>query len=133
MLDPIECPGMFGRAIGQELASRADFLMHRANEELAVDMKPSPRTEKLAALYVAAFGIPEIGVYARINRVLARMPADVGRVVDLGCGPGMLLGAIHKRKRYQELVGVEIEPAAATVATQAHPYARIIRADVCSL
>lgn len=119
------------RRIGRELASQPRFLMQRAGEELNVTTPAGRWSEKLASMYVRLFGVPEIGVYVRINEVLDRLPRDVGRVVDLGCGPGMLLGAVHSSHRYRELVGIEIDPAAAEIARETHRYARILVGDVC--
>lgn len=122
---------MFRRLVGRELASRPRFLMQRADEELNAKMPGGGWSERLAGLYVRLFGVPEIGVYVRINEVLDRLPRDAGRVVDLGCGPGMLLGAIHARRRYRELIGIEIDPVGAQVASETHPYARVLVGDVC--
>jgi 2-polyprenyl-3-methyl-5-hydroxy-6-metoxy-1,4-benzoquinol methylase len=50
--------------------------------------------------------------------LIARLPARLGRVLDVGCGAGGVGRAI--RDRADELVGIELDPAAAAVAGEVY-------------
>ena len=45
---------------------------------------------------------------------LSKDLVDVGavRVIDLGCGPGALLTALRDDRRFTDIVGVDVSPAA---------------------
>lgn len=111
--------------IGSELAPYPGYLLNRAATELAVRPRVSARQMSLAGAFVRLFGVPELGVQLRIAHVLRRLPADVGAVADLGCGAGMLLGAIARRRRFSRLAGFEIDAESAAIARASHPMAEI--------
>jgi len=67
---------------------------------------------------IALSGVP--GSYYRQARpeLVARLPAQLGRVLDVGCGAGGVGNAI--RDRAYGLVGIELDPAAAAVARETY-------------
>jgi SAM-dependent methyltransferase len=44
----------------------------------------------------------------RIDRVLRALPAEIGRLLDIGCGPGRNLEAIHRVRPGADLHGIDI-------------------------
>ncbi|HKS98789.1 MAG TPA: 3' terminal RNA ribose 2'-O-methyltransferase Hen1 [Rugosimonospora sp.] len=66
---------------------------------------PAPATERVSL------------ARQRAEAVLAAL-AECGaaRVLDLGCGPGALLAALVKERRYTEIVGVDVSPRALELA-----------------
>jgi SAM-dependent methyltransferase len=118
--------------LGSELAGATDFLLNRAQSNLGVSRNLGPVGRRVASWYVALFGVPEIGLRVRCRRALEVAPAQLGDVVDVGCGPGVLLGAIHRRRHAGRLVGIEPDATAAASCRRAHPYVELIDADVQS-
>ena len=56
----------------------------------------------------------DAGYFDQLNQdLLARMPADSRRVLDVGCGSGALAGAYRSRNPAADYTGVEVaaEPA----------------------
>lgn len=115
--------------IGSELANYPDYLLDRAQGELAVQPRIGALAKILAPAFVRAFGVPETGVQMRILHALSHVPANASRIVDVGCGAGMLLGALHRAHPSTELVGIEIDKASSQIAAAAHPYAKILNED----
>lgn len=118
--------------VGSELAGYADYLLDRAKSDLGVRAGLGPFFQTLAPAFVAVFGIPEVGLHLRVGHVMRNLPADVGDVVDIGCGAGMMLGQIHARRQHGVLAGVEKDPASCAVARRAHPYAQLFEDDILS-
>ncbi len=116
--------------IGSELATHAGYLLDKAHDELALPSRLSLTLQKLAPLYIKAFGVPEIGMQNRIRHVVRMLPKDVGSLVDIGSGAGMLLGEMHRRKKYRRLVGIEPDVRSAAIAGETHSYAEIICGSV---
>ncbi len=116
--------------IGSELARYPEYLLGRAREELSVEARPRGVQLRLASTFVRIFGVPEIGVRLRIAHVLRRLPHDVGALADLGCGAGMLLGAVVRRKRFRRLAGFEIDVESARIASRVHRDAEIFELPV---
>jgi SAM-dependent methyltransferase len=111
--------------IGSELAAYPEYLAAQASGELGLNVRVSGWRMAGARAFVALFGVPEIGLRIRTQHILHWLPRDVGRLIDLGCGAGSLLGAVARSRRFAELVGLEINERSAQVAARAHPYARI--------
>ncbi len=111
--------------VGSELASFPGYLLDRAAEELSVRSRLSGWQLRAAQLFVRVVGVPELGVHLRIQHALRRLPEDVGSLIDLGCGAGMLLGQISRHKRFTRLVGIEVDAESAEIAKKTHPYAEI--------
>lgn len=112
--------------IGSELATHAGYLVDKAHDELALPSHLSRMQQKLAPVYIKAFGVPEIGMQNRIRHVVRVLPNDVGSLVDIGSGAGMLLGEVHRRKKYRRLLGIEPEARSAAIARETHNYAEIL-------
>lgn len=112
--------------IGSELATHAGYLLDKAHDELALPSHLSRMLQQLAPAYIKAFGVPEIGMQNRIRHVVRVLPNDVGSLVDIGSGAGMLLGEVHRRKKYRRLVGIEPDSRSARIARETHNYAEII-------
>jgi SAM-dependent methyltransferase len=55
--------------------------------------------------------------------ILAAVPADAERVVDVGCGEGLLTRQL--RRRLPHVVGIDADPASIELARQQDPHARI--------
>jgi SAM-dependent methyltransferase len=115
--------------IGSELANYPDYLLDRARGELAIEPKVGKLARTLAPVFVKTFGVPETGVQMRIFHALSRLPANASRIVDVGCGAGMLLGALRRTRPTSKLVGIEIDESSARIAAMAHPYAQIANDD----
>jgi trans-aconitate methyltransferase len=81
---------------------------------------------RLAAAFVRLFGVPETGVHVRIAHVMRALPRDAESLIDLGCGAGMLLGAVERRRPGCRLTGFEIDGESAAIAAGAHPRATIV-------
>ena len=63
--------------------------------------------------------------------VLARFPKmEEGTVLDLGCGTGAMLKAIHEKCSELKLRGVDASPQMLALARQAVPAAQLIEGDV---
>jgi SAM-dependent methyltransferase len=116
--------------IGTEFANHTQYLLGRADTELSVKPRLGALARRFAPLYVSIFGVPEVGVQVRIFHALRQLPPDVESLVDLGCGSGMLLGAIHRRQPTSALTGIEIDEESASLATTIHPYAKIVTTDI---
>ncbi|MEV6927462.1 methyltransferase domain-containing protein [Dactylosporangium sp. NPDC051485] len=71
-----------------------------------------------------------------IHHALARRLADPGGgvVVDLGCGPGRTLIALHHRWPGTRLIGIDLQPAPLATAGQTDAGARLllVRADLAA-
>ncbi|MGZ3510448.1 MAG: class I SAM-dependent methyltransferase [Vulcanimicrobiaceae bacterium] len=119
--------------IGSELAAYPDYLLSRADAELDVEPKLGRFSRRFAPLFVRVFGVPEIGVQLRIFHAISRLPKDARRIVDVGCGAGMLLGAIHRRHPNAAITGIEIDPGSAAIARKAHLYARVFAGDAVTV
>ncbi len=111
--------------VGSELASQPQYLLNRAEQELNVNSRLGKLAMRIAPLYLSCFGVPEVGVHVRIRHALANMPRQVDSIVDLGCGAGFLLGAVHRGKRARTIAGVDIDEESIAVARATHPYADI--------
>ncbi len=114
--------------IGREMSGEVRYLLRRASDELEVHSS-SGVFERLAGPYVSIFGVPEIGAQVRVSHAVRAVPRDARRILDVGCGPGLLLGALRSRFPQGEIVGIEIDPAAASVATHIHPQCTIVTGD----
>ena len=115
--------------IGSELAGNAEYLLSRARSELDIASDSNALFRRVAPLFVGIFGVPETGVQMRILHALRFVPRDAKRIVDVGCGSGMLLGALHRRFPTVMLTGIEIDSTSARIAKDVHPYANIIHDD----
>ncbi|MDQ6767511.1 MAG: class I SAM-dependent methyltransferase [Candidatus Eremiobacteraeota bacterium] len=116
--------------VGSELKQYPEYLLDRAKDRLAIQPALGPLSRRLAALFVALFGIPEIGTQVRIGNVVRRLPDAVGSLVDIGTGAGMLLEQVRRRRRWNNLVGIDLDPTSVEVAQRTHPYAVLRCADV---
>ncbi len=115
--------------IGSELAPHYEYLLARAADELQVRRPAQPLAKRIAPAFIRLFGVPEIGVQIRIMTVLRKIPASVRSIVDVGCGAGMLLGAIHGKDPGVTLTGIEIDGRSAALARRSHPYATVVTGD----
>ena len=114
--------------VGREMSQSIPYLLRRASEELEV--RPAGGFfERLAAPYVALFGVPEIGAQVRVTRAVRALPSGARTVLDVGCGPGLLLGALARELPHAQCTGIEIDPEATKVAEQLHPHCRIVTGD----
>ncbi len=116
--------------IGSELAAYPAYLLDRAAEELSVRSQFTGWQLRAAQMFVRLVGVPELGVHVRIQHALRELPKDVGALIDLGCGSGMLLGAVARRKRFTRLVGVEIDALSVGIARKTHSSAEICQMTV---
>jgi SAM-dependent methyltransferase len=115
--------------IGSELANHTGYLLNRASSELAVRPTVGTISQRLAPVFVKTFGVPETGAQMRILHAMSNVPAGALRIVDVGCGAGMLLGGLHRNLPTRELVGIEIDHESSRVAAAAHPYAIVVNDD----
>jgi SAM-dependent methyltransferase len=116
--------------IGSELAAYPGYLLDRAAEELSVRFNLAGWQLRAAELFVRLMGVPELGVRVRLQHALRSLPQDVGSLIDLGCGSGMLLGAVARHKRFGRLAGIEIDAESVGIARETHPYAEIHQTTV---
>lgn len=116
--------------IGSELRMYPEYLLDRAKDRLGIQSTLGPFSRQLAALFVALFGIPEIGTQVRIDNVVRRLPNTVGSLVDIGTGAGMLLEQVRRRREWDKLVGIDLDPASIEIAQRTHPYAALLCVDV---
>jgi SAM-dependent methyltransferase len=116
--------------VGSELAPYTEYLLGRARGELNVIPRINPLAKMLAPLFVRVLGVPEIGIQIRAQHMMRHIPKTVRSVVDVGCGAGMTLGEIRRRRPGAQLTGIEIDVPSASLAAKAHPDARIITGDV---
>lgn len=115
--------------IGRELSQYTGYVLDRASEELAVDAPRSGLMYSLASTYIRVFGVPEVGAHVRISAALAAIPRNASAILDIGCGPGMLLGGLERLPWHPKLTGIEIDRNAATIASLAHPRATVLQGD----
>lgn len=116
--------------VGSELAAYPGYLLDRAADELSVRTRLGTWQLRAAQQFIRLFGVPELGVHVRVQHVLERLPRRVGSLIDLGCGSGMLLGAVARRKHVDRLAGVEVDAESARIAKESHPYAEIHESTV---
>lgn len=119
--------------IGTEMSAYTDYLTSRANHELAVRDRIPPSLRRFQSLYVSIFGIPEIGVQERIDRVLSLIPPHSTSLVDLGAGAGMLLAAAARKWPGMRMAGVELDQESYRLATKTVPAAEMRNADITKL
>lgn len=119
--------------IGSELAPYADYIIERAVEELNVSASKNALLRKLAGAYISIFGIPEVGAHLRIRAAMAAIPEGAEAIIDVGCGPGMLVGRVEKKFPLATIVGLELDESAAAIARVAHPRAKILTGDFLDL
>jgi SAM-dependent methyltransferase len=119
--------------IGSELAPYAGAIAQRARDELAVDAPSDSTMLRLAQRYIGIFGVPEIGAHVRIASAVRRAPRTARSVLDIGCGQGMLLGAVARALPQASIAGIEPDVAAARIAHDAHPGATIITGDFLTM
>lgn len=62
------------------------------------------------------------------NYTIKNTPQN-GRVVDLMCGPGQLLGKIHKERKDLHITGVDIDSRYIKYARKKHPGITFVRSD----
>ena len=65
-----------------------------------------------------------------IAAALADMPRPPGRILDVGCGTGLVAAAIHDRQPDAEIDGVDISPEMIAKAADKGAYASLIVADL---
>jgi SAM-dependent methyltransferase len=120
--------------VGSELAPYADYLFDRAATELSVSgSMGGRRQQQLASLFIRTFGVPEIGVQLRIQRIVPLVPSQAKRIVDVGCGAGMFIGALRRARPDTEITGIEIDSKSVDLARRAHAYANVIAGDAQSV
>src|SRR5699024_8314282 len=61
-------------------------------------------------------------------RLLDAMVARGSRLLDAGCGPGRIAGALHRRGH--EVIGVDVDPVLIEAAEVDHPGPRYIVGDL---
>ncbi|HVU92487.1 MAG TPA: methyltransferase domain-containing protein [Jatrophihabitans sp.] len=76
---------------------------------------------------MAAEGADLAGEARFVDAMLARR----ARVLDAGCGPGRISGALHARGH--TVVGVDVDPALIEAAEHDHPGPRYVVADLADL
>ncbi len=116
--------------IGSELSAHPGYLLERAAEELSVHSNVKGWQLRAAQVFVRLMGVPELGVHIRIQHALRSLPKDVGSLIDLGCGSGMLLGAVARCRRFERLAGIEIDAESVQIGRETHPYAEICQTTV---
>jgi 3' terminal RNA ribose 2'-O-methyltransferase Hen1 len=94
-------------------------LTKRALSQLAADEDPSDSVEEAAE---TAKPTP-LNSLRRAAVVAALAETGAARVLDLGCGPGALIADLLRDKRFTQIVGADVAPAALELA------ARRIRLD----
>lgn len=82
-----------------------------------------------ARAFVWLFGVPEIGAHVRIREAIRLLPPRLGSLIDIGCGPGMMLGAVARHTRPARIVGIELDARASEIASRTHPGATIVNDD----
>lgn len=115
--------------VGRELSPYAGYIVDRASEELGVTTSRIALLQRLSSAYIAVFGVPEVGAHVRINSALAEIPPDARTILDIGCGPGMLMGQLERLPSKPQVTGIEIDRNAASIATKAHPRSQVLTGD----
>ncbi|MBI5509074.1 MAG: class I SAM-dependent methyltransferase [Deltaproteobacteria bacterium] len=99
-----------------------------------------PDYSRLERLYIAALGVPVVGLRIRARNVLQLIPRDLRprRVLDAGSGPGVITFALADRFPDAEVVGVDLDAeavrASRVIAERAgYQNARFERGDLCAL
>jgi len=115
--------------IGSELAPYTNYILDRAAGELDVHASSNALLRKFASQYVRIFGVPEVGAQVRIGSVLGKLPRTASSILDIGCGPGMLLGQLERAFPRANVVGIEIDSDAAEIARRAHARCSIVQGD----
>ena len=76
--------------------------------ELSLD----PDLPWLERLYIRCLGVPINGLRIRLRRVLPATRGEYGRILDAGCGRGVITLELAKQHPEAEVIGVDIDEAA---------------------
>lgn len=70
-----------------------------------------PSLTRMERLYCALFGIPVVGLRIRLRRVLRLLPPTAHRILDAGCGRGVIARALTRRYPTAQLDALDMDSA----------------------